>query len=449
MGSTLYDIAPLLRNKRIISSCENHLDIIVCKPEWDPEFLQLINPLIHRWRSLVVQEPIVQWPSRQELDLERPAPLLEVIQARHHPGREPRILNLFAGEASLLQRLEMPDVMIRLSPRSFQNLRVLSLLVGHSCSTFTANEVLALLPSFGRLEDLSMYGPTCRILSGPGRVPPQEIVLPNLKNISFHAPCLSTFQHALSSISAPLLRYVFVKVPNMAHHELYPAVKTQLQTGIMAVAGDNITKAKMAGETDCLIVETWGTVYLKRVCAGPRWWQDGVVNPPNSGANSLYTFFPTISHTLVDLSIRNINGPRRFLLGPPLSKIPWDTFISLEKIVVSFDRIDAVSMEEMLAPFNQVTHSVNERLCQRWPCPFLKHIEFCSSIIDIEMLHSLVKRRYGLGDRCSCDPMGLPPPLERVNIQGSSFIKTMRDVREILSDIKKIIGDGVLLFSPR
>ncbi|KAG8924665.1 hypothetical protein FRC02_010274 [Tulasnella sp. 418] len=452
LGSALYDIAPLERNKRIISSSEGGLDIVVCKTSWDQNFLRLIDPLIHRWRSFLVRKPLARWPDQDDLDLERPAPLLKVFRARHRGQSQHSALNLFAGEGPLLRHLEMLGSTIHFSPDSFRHLRVLSVMVGHGCNTIMANDALAALSSSRHLEDLSMYGPSCRgcisNISNSSSYP--EITFPNLRNISLHHLCVSTLLQAISSTSAPFLRNIFLDVSMMTIHELNSVMEHHPRNGILAEVSDNVTKASITGDKKSFNVETCGTIRFGRVYDGVKWWREEVIDTLDDVSHPFHISFPIISQTLVHLNITTCSILNGYKWESPLCYMDWGCLVALETLIISADRMYCSTMEAILGAPLPYIHSTKERPCQNWPCPGLRNLEFHYCSIEVEILRSCVERRYGLGELCFCDGMVFPPYLDRIEIRDSDVITSRRDDGdEALAGIQKAVGPGVLFFSPR
>lgn len=207
-------------------------------------YMYLINPTVHRWRSLEIRfihyAPFLWNAALSELCSRSSnirALCLEELTLVYPRNDDAKEFCLFSGSAPRLTRLTVDGVRLTWLPSLFHNLTYLDYTHhGFTGGPYAIYEIIALLRTCCRLIELALSWP----LRNVDPLVPNSLHVPALRRVAL--PCLSTLRlkvdtadiprelgHLLTFIYTPALLYLHYMDPGRRRHP-FPSLQSFLHT---------------------------------------------------------------------------------------------------------------------------------------------------------------------------------------------------------------------------
>ncbi|KAG8922663.1 hypothetical protein FRC01_013754 [Tulasnella sp. 417] len=388
-------------------------------------FLIIVFREIHRWRSALIR--LSQADSEILEGLERPAPLIKMVDINIDEYPQQESIILFAGQASNLRTVCLSGLSFMSSPGQYPDLQHLNISTTPS-GQLTLKDVLMTIKSAPYLQTLRLQFLQMPVSQGEDGL--GTFALNFLETLSLSGVSPPVIQAILTRIQAPALQQLTI----LPGHDGGGDSSWQFIKCIPHFLPMIHSSINHASAVDISLSQRSVNIRTPLNHSDPHPHIEISIDH-NSSAHALYIFLRNIIHHSIS------HTPIRLCI-PQVPEIEWGDFC---EILSSLDRVVELSTEERRGNYRRdlfrfLSAPLTESGRKKWPFPNLQKLVLPSNTSGGQVVQ-LVKARYGSGmwnNRAGGRARGAPCSLTTLDVGRVDLTPTQ------YAEIGKIVGYGVV-----
>ncbi|KAG8922662.1 hypothetical protein FRC01_013753 [Tulasnella sp. 417] len=401
---------------------------------WDDikSFLMIALLEIHRWRSALIR--LSQADSEILEGLEKPAPLIEMVDIDIHECPQQANINLFDGRASNLRSVRLCGVPFIWSQGQFSDLHNLYISTTPSSQPALA-DVLMTIESSPHLRNLCLE--SLRMPASQGEDNLGAIKLDSLETLTLYRASSSVTQAILIRIRAPILQHLAIlsrwddgSNTSGQFIDRIPHFLPMIHSSI-----NNANNVELTLRHSSISIRTSGNPRID------------ITIDHNSSAHTLQIFLRNIIH----------GSASRTPIRLSIAQVPEIEWSDLGKMLSSLDGVVELSVEDLrgdhqhdlfrfLSTPSDASGRGNSHL--KWPFPYLKKLVLPFNTMG-EQIVEFVKGRYDSGslDRSGAGGLDEGIPCSPTTLDVGKVYLTQEQYNEISTTVGYAVVRGEVGYS--